>query len=182
MHYSSFPGRINVEKTSEQYFQLLPPTENWKSLLNRIYTWVQGWMMDKWMMEMDRRGLYNGKNLHKKGIEKYKEKGWSKIHCSTRKNIPSEIVNSSKTYSSDLSLTFDYVFYPPWTGSEPQLTVIKPITSPVLSPTLLQIYCIRLIGPISYSFWVWATNWDATIFIPEINKRIIQLMSSCRQV
>ena len=70
MHYSSFLGRINMEKTSEQYFQLLPPTENQKNLLNRIYTWVQGWMMDKWTMEMDQRGLYNGKNLHKKGIEK----------------------------------------------------------------------------------------------------------------
>ena len=31
MHYSSFSGRINVEKTSEQYFQLLSPTENQKS-------------------------------------------------------------------------------------------------------------------------------------------------------
>ena len=31
MHYSSFPGRINVEKTSEQYFQLLPLIENQKS-------------------------------------------------------------------------------------------------------------------------------------------------------
>ena len=71
MHYSSFPGRINVGKTSEQYFQLLPLTENQKSLLNRIYTWVQGWMIDKWTMETDRRELYNGKNLHKKGIEKY---------------------------------------------------------------------------------------------------------------
>ena len=29
-HYNSFPGRINVEKTSEQCFQLLPPTENQK--------------------------------------------------------------------------------------------------------------------------------------------------------
>ena len=38
MHYSSFPGRINVEKTSEQYFQLLPPIEDYKNLLNRIYT------------------------------------------------------------------------------------------------------------------------------------------------
>ena len=36
MHYSSFPGRINVEKTSEQYFQLLPPIEDYKNLLNRI--------------------------------------------------------------------------------------------------------------------------------------------------
>ena len=32
MHYSSFPGRINVEMTSEQYFQLLLPIENYKNL------------------------------------------------------------------------------------------------------------------------------------------------------
>ena len=31
MHYSSFPGRINVEKAFKQCFQLLPPTENQKS-------------------------------------------------------------------------------------------------------------------------------------------------------
>ena len=36
MHYSSFPGRINVEKTFEQYFQLLPPIEDYKNLLNMI--------------------------------------------------------------------------------------------------------------------------------------------------
>ena len=36
MHYSSFPGHINVEKTFEQYFQLLPPIEDYKNLLNRI--------------------------------------------------------------------------------------------------------------------------------------------------
>ena len=42
MHYSSFPGRINVEKTSEQYFQLLPPIENYKNLFNRIDTGVWG--------------------------------------------------------------------------------------------------------------------------------------------
>ena len=40
MHYSSFPDRINVEKTSEQYFQLLPPVEEYKNLLNRIDTGV----------------------------------------------------------------------------------------------------------------------------------------------
>ena len=74
MHYSNFHGRINVEKTSKQYFQLLPPIENQKILLNRIYTWVQGWIMDKWTMEMDWKGLYNWKNLHKKGIEKIQRK------------------------------------------------------------------------------------------------------------
>ena len=60
MHYSSFPGRVNVEETSEQYFQLLPPIENYKNLLNRRDTGVEGWMKDKWMMEIDQRGLYNG--------------------------------------------------------------------------------------------------------------------------
>ena len=52
---------------------------------------------------------------------------------------------------------------PPRTNIKPRLTVRKPITSLVLSPTLLQIYCIGLIGPISYSFWVWATIYDLTI-------------------
>ena len=60
MHYSSFPGRINVEKTSEQYFQLLPPIEDYKNLLNRINTGVKGGMKDKWTMEIDQMGLYIG--------------------------------------------------------------------------------------------------------------------------
>ena len=60
MHYSSFPNRINVEKTSEQYFQLLPPIEDYKNLLNRIDTGVKGGMKDKWTMEIDQMGLYNG--------------------------------------------------------------------------------------------------------------------------
>ena len=41
--------------------------------------------------------------------------------------------------------------------------VRKPITSQVLSPTLLQIYCIGLIGPVSYSIWVQATICDPTV-------------------
>ena len=60
MHYSNFPDCINVEKTSEQYFQLLPPIEDYKNLLNRIDTEVEGGMKDKWTMEIDQRGLYNG--------------------------------------------------------------------------------------------------------------------------
>ena len=60
MHYSSFPGCINMEKTSEQYFQILPPIEDYKNLLNRIDTGVKGGMKDKWTMEIDQRGLYNG--------------------------------------------------------------------------------------------------------------------------
>ena len=60
MHYSSSSGRINVEKTSEQCFQLLPPIEDYKNLINRIDTGVEGWMKDKWTMEIDHRRLYNG--------------------------------------------------------------------------------------------------------------------------
>ena len=40
MYYSSFPARINVEKISEQYFQLLPPIKDYKNLLNGIDTGV----------------------------------------------------------------------------------------------------------------------------------------------
>ena len=61
MHYSSFPDRINVEKTSEQYFQLLPPIEDYKNLLNRRDTGVEGGMKDRWTIEIDQKGLYNGK-------------------------------------------------------------------------------------------------------------------------
>ena len=57
---------------------------------------------------------------------------------------------------------------PPWTGLEPWLTVKKLIISPVLSLTLLQIYCIGLIGLISYSFWVYATICDLTGLFLEI--------------
>ena len=59
-----------------------------------------------------------GKTSIRRGSKKYKEEGLGKIHCYTRKNILSEIVNSFKTYSSNLSLTFDYMFYPPQIGSE----------------------------------------------------------------
>ena len=71
MHYSSFPGRINVEKTSEQYFQLLPLIEDYKNLLNMIDMGVEGWMKDKWTMEIDQMGHIMGKDLYKRGIEKY---------------------------------------------------------------------------------------------------------------
>ena len=60
----------------------------------------------------------------------------------------------------------------PRTDLEPRLIVRKPITSPVLSPTLLQIYCI---GPISYSFWVWATICDLTVVILMILSKVIVL-------
>ena len=95
-----------------------------------------------------------GENLQGR-IKKYYRERLKKIYCSTRKNIPLKLPIHSKTYSSDVNSTSDYTRIPPRTGLEPWLTVRKPIISPILSPTLLQIYCIRLIEPISYSFWVW---------------------------
>ena len=68
----------------------------------------------------------------------------------------------SKTYSSDYNSTSNYIRIPPRTGLEPWLTVKKSIISPILSPTLLQIYCIELIGPISISYWVWAAICELT--------------------
>ena len=41
MHYSNFPGRINVEKTSEQCFQPTLPPENQKAVGREIETQVQ---------------------------------------------------------------------------------------------------------------------------------------------
>ena len=55
MHYSSFPGRINVEKTSKQCFQPLSPTENQKSCsVGQILG------LKLWMMGMNYGLLYNG--------------------------------------------------------------------------------------------------------------------------
>ena len=42
MHYSSFPDRINVEKTSEQYFQPLLLPENQKAVGKETKTGVRG--------------------------------------------------------------------------------------------------------------------------------------------
>ena len=42
MHYSSFPGRINVEKTSEQCFQPLLLPENQKAVEKETKTLVRG--------------------------------------------------------------------------------------------------------------------------------------------
>ena len=74
---------------------------------------------------------------------------------------------SSKTYCSDLNSISNYMRTPHRTNLEFWLTVKKSIISPILSSTLLQIYCIGLIGPIStfYLFWVWAVICDLTIYI-----------------
>ena len=103
-----------------------------------------------------------GEILHKKGIGKILGKILNEIYCSTVKDKLFEIANLSKNLL--LGLIFN-----PWlcvfssrTSFKPKLTVRNPINSPVLSSTLLQIYCIGLIRPISYSFWVWAAICDPT--------------------
>ena len=105
-----------------------------------------------------------GENLHKEGDRKNtKKKISNKIYCSTGKNKVSKIANPSKNLL--LGLKFNLRLYV-FSSSDRLKTLInfrKPVNSPVLSLTLLQIYCIGLIGPISYSFWVWAAICDPTI-------------------
>ena len=66
-------------------------------------------MIDKWTMEMNWKGLYNGEDLHKEGIEKYYKERLEKIYCSTRKNIPSEVAYQFKNLL--LGLEFNLRLY-----------------------------------------------------------------------
>ena len=163
MHYSSFPGRINVEKTFEQYFQLLPPTENQKSCsIGQILEYKVRWETSgrwKWI-----KGDYIiGENLQKEGDRKIlEERYWVRSSVALGRTTYLKYPIYLKTYSSDLNSTLDSVYFSHRTDLKPWLTVRKPINSLVLSPTLLQIYYIGLIGLISYSFWVWATICDPT--------------------
>ena len=50
-----------------------------------------------------------GKDLHKGGIEKYYRENWEKIHCSTRKNITSDIAYPFKNLL--LGLEFNLKLY-----------------------------------------------------------------------
>ena len=121
-------------------------------------------MKDKWTMEMDQKGLYNeGKTSIRGGSKNITRKDWRRFTVALERTYHLKLPIHSKTYSSNVNSTSDYMCIPPWTGFEPWLTIRKPIISPIFSPTLLQIYCIKLIGPISYSFWVWATVGDLTI-------------------
>ena len=60
MRYSSFPGRINVEKTSEQCFRLSLPPENQKAVRGEAETQVPSQMVDRWTVGSNKEGLYNG--------------------------------------------------------------------------------------------------------------------------
>ena len=60
MHYNSFLGRINVEKTSEQYFRPPLSPENQKVVGGETETQVRSYMVDKWTVGLNKEGLYNG--------------------------------------------------------------------------------------------------------------------------
>ena len=78
MRYNSFPGRINVEKTSEQCFQPLLLPENQKAVGKETETQVRNLIVDKWTVELNKGGLYIGvkppeegdREILKKNIEK----------------------------------------------------------------------------------------------------------------
>ena len=74
MHYSSFPGRINVEKTSEQCFQPLLFLENGKGVEKWTETQVQGQIVDKWTVGLEKGGLYNEGKSPEEGDQKGKKK------------------------------------------------------------------------------------------------------------
>ena len=81
MRYSSFPGRINVEKTSEQCFRLPLPPENQKAVRGEAETQVPSRMVDKWTVGSNKEGLYNG-------VKPPEEGG----HERKRKNIKEELL------------------------------------------------------------------------------------------
>ena len=74
MRYSSFPGRINVEKTSEQYFRPPLPPENQKAVGGETETQVSSYMIDKWTVGLNKKGLYNGVKPPEEGDRESKKK------------------------------------------------------------------------------------------------------------
>ena len=106
-----------------------------------------------------------GEDLHKEGIGKYYQERLEKIYCSIRKNILSEIVYPFQNLLFGRKFNFRLYAY---SSSDRLRTLIncqKTHYQPNFLPILLQIYCIKLIGPIFYSFWVWAAICDLTTFI-----------------
>ena len=74
MHYSSFPGRIYVEKTPEQCSKSPLPPENQKAGREEAETQVPGQMADKWTIGSNNEGLYNGVRPPKEGTREKKKK------------------------------------------------------------------------------------------------------------
>ena len=78
MRYSSFPGRINVEKTSEQCFRLPVSPKNQKAVGGEAETQVPRRMVDKWTVGLNKEGLYNEARPPEEGGDKKKKKRTSK--------------------------------------------------------------------------------------------------------
>ena len=74
MHYSSFSGRINVEKAFEQCFQPPLSPENQKTVRKETETQVRNQIVDKCTMGLNKEGLYNGAKPPEGGGEKIKGK------------------------------------------------------------------------------------------------------------
>ena len=74
MRYNSFPGRINVKKTSEQYFRPPLPPENQKAVGGETETQVPSQMVDKWTVRLNKEGLYNGVKSPEEGGERKEKK------------------------------------------------------------------------------------------------------------
>ena len=74
MRYNSFPGRINVEKTSKQCFRLPLPPENQKAVGGEVKTQVPRRMVDKWTVGSNKEGLYNGVRPPEEGDHEEKRK------------------------------------------------------------------------------------------------------------
>ena len=74
MRYRSFPGRINVEKTSEQCFRPPLSPENQKAVGGEIKTQVRSQMVDKWTVRLNREGLYNEVKPPEEGDYQIKKK------------------------------------------------------------------------------------------------------------
>ena len=74
MHYSSFPGRIYVEKTPEQCFKSPLPPENQKAVREQTETQVPGWMASKWTIRLNNERLYNGVKPPEEGDTREKRK------------------------------------------------------------------------------------------------------------
>ena len=78
MRYSSFPGRINVEKTSEQCFRLPLPPENQKAVRGEAETQVPSRMVDRWTAGSNKEGLYNGVKPPEEGDREIERKNIKK--------------------------------------------------------------------------------------------------------
>ena len=86
MHYSSFPGRIYVEKTPEQCSKSPLSPENQKAVGEEVETQVLGKMADKWTIESNNEGLYNGVRPPEEGHTREKEETSRNNYCSIWKN------------------------------------------------------------------------------------------------